>query len=804
MTGEKIKRKAKEYSDLYLLLARNLSVLFLLALGLSYFLPAFLNLNYFFYLVVAIDTLALLFTKNKLVKEYVKYLFLCLLVLVAISSITYFEDVFLIEHLYSFLNSYLTHLTVLTIAAGIITFYHNRDVIDSVEAEKDQEEKAENLRAKAFDKKFPKLAFFDFKYNILKHFKEKNYPLATGRVLMSPIVFLSRLPYTFTKWMYKEGWWVVIGLVLILVLFTAIKVPHMELTFTGKHEMKYSAIVEPAKHMYEMNDPLWNQKKYRAVPIINPDGKYDSFAHYPLMEWGLYATFKIFPENSYEFNARMFTAFLGLIFLLGMFYLLKKFMSKKATLLVLLLLSTNVIIQFFSYVTVMDTTMLIFFIFSLIALINGLKRDWLPLIFLAGVLGGIGVNLKYSLIIISLFTYLLLIFFWPKKGLSQKLNYALYFFPFLVLETVFFRMSIRWLPKGLLLYGSIFVLIVLLHLLFYKYLNNIQKYSHKLFEKYFTWRRTIILGIIGGIIALLIIKQIDWVMGFTKDFITDRYLIFNWAMYETFLERWQNWATNFGYYLGLLGFASLWIVIKNKKTKLFIYSLLASSLFYWILVSKPLYFHEYYHHIFMITFLVSAGVLIYCTSKIYKLVPSVIVIILLASPILIQGYQDTNEWLSNENNDGLTETAKYLNENMGDHEFFLREGPAALSLYSNRKSLNENYAFRTYEELYNSLKEGIKRKNLSYALKNKKIKYYVTKGKNNFNKKGFFYLYNNESKKEVLDKSYRSIIILCNENNECFYKKFDEEKQRFFDEEVMPYLKLEKNFGNYYIYRFNN
>ncbi|MFW6450597.1 MAG: ArnT family glycosyltransferase, partial [Nanoarchaeota archaeon] len=426
------------WGSLIYLVARNLSVVFLLFLIMSIFGFSFVDMDYFFYIIVVVDSLALLFNENKRVKEYVKYLFLGLLVLVAVSSIGFFEDVFLIGYVYSLLNDYLTHLTVLTIAAGVMTFYFNKDVIDKVEKEKDEEEKKEKKREKEFDKKFKRLKWFDFDYRIKKHLKEKDYLVAIARVLISPIVFFLRMPYTFTKWCYREGWWVVIGLVLILLLFTAIKAPHMDLTFTGKHEMKYSAIVEPAKHMYEMNDPLWNQKKYRTVPIINPDGKHESFGHYPLMEWGLYATFKLFPENSYEFNARMFTAFFGLIFLLGMFHLLKKFMSKKATLLVLLLLSTNVIIQFFSYVTVMDTTMLIFFIFSLIALINGLKKDWLPLIFLAGVLGGIGVNLKYSLIIISLCIYILFIFCWPRRGLSQKLNYALYFFPFLVSETVFF------------------------------------------------------------------------------------------------------------------------------------------------------------------------------------------------------------------------------------------------------------------------------------------------------------------------------------------------------------------------------
>jgi hypothetical protein len=35
--------------------------------------------------------------------------------------------------------------------------------------------------------------------------------------------------------------------------------------------MKYNTYVEPAIYMIENNTPFWNQKKYQADPVNNPE-----------------------------------------------------------------------------------------------------------------------------------------------------------------------------------------------------------------------------------------------------------------------------------------------------------------------------------------------------------------------------------------------------------------------------------------------------------------------------------------------------------------------------------------------------
>jgi len=68
---------------------------------------------------------------------------LILLIAVAISSLNFdfIDKISLLKTVISFLKQYQLYLTIATIAFGAITFYMNRDIIDEVENEKDNEEK---------------------------------------------------------------------------------------------------------------------------------------------------------------------------------------------------------------------------------------------------------------------------------------------------------------------------------------------------------------------------------------------------------------------------------------------------------------------------------------------------------------------------------------------------------------------------------------------------------------------------------------------------------------------------------------
>ena len=85
-----------------------------------------------------------------------------------------------------------------------------------------------------------------------------------------------------------------LGLIAILFLFTWIKAPYLAAPFTGEHSMKYNTYVEPAVYMVQKDSMLWNQKKYVSDPVHNPEGIFPKFEHLPLMEWGLFLTYRLF------------------------------------------------------------------------------------------------------------------------------------------------------------------------------------------------------------------------------------------------------------------------------------------------------------------------------------------------------------------------------------------------------------------------------------------------------------------------------------------------------------------------------
>ena len=329
---------------------------------------------------------------RKIILEFLSPLFLMSLLILTLSNLDFLTSR-LDLHLIQALNPTLTFISIFS---GFIVFYANRDRVEKeIKEEKDNEEQAEQKRAEEFPKRFPRM---------------NRMPL---------INYISKL-------FYKEGLIYSLILILILTIFVSLKFPYMSLSFTGDHDMKYSSYVEPAKHMLE-HGLLWNQIKYQADPITLPDGKFDTFGQYPIMEWGIVAINTI-PSFSLEFNARLYMTIFGVILLLLIYTALKEFLPKRQAILVLFILSTNMIIQFFTYVTVLDPINLIFFFSSLIFLINGLKNECTKKLLISGVLVGIGINIKYHIIIFALPIFLLFLIFYKKMKEETRISYALIYF----------------------------------------------------------------------------------------------------------------------------------------------------------------------------------------------------------------------------------------------------------------------------------------------------------------------------------------------------------------------------------------
>lgn len=153
--------------------------------------------------------------------DIVPYLFLVILGVLALNQ--YFK--------WDFVNDQSLRLVILGVVFGGLTFWHNRDRIEKeIEDEKSKEELAEKTRYDEFDSKFPKLKWFDFSYGVGLAFKQKSWFKGILRIIASPFVWLARLPYSFVRWMYGEGWWYSGALIVIVLIGFVLRVWNLQFT----------------------------------------------------------------------------------------------------------------------------------------------------------------------------------------------------------------------------------------------------------------------------------------------------------------------------------------------------------------------------------------------------------------------------------------------------------------------------------------------------------------------------------------------------------------------------------------------
>ena len=202
----------------------NLFFIVLLILVFSKFLPVFWssNLLYFFFGVVVINTIYLTSEVKKIPEDkrdkssivfLAKYFFILFLIVIATNQ-------FLKRQIITDLMAY---ITAVTIACGFLTFYAHRNRVEKeLEDEKAKEETAEQKRKLEFDKKFPRLTKLNLSYGFGNAKLEKNWVKRWGYyilcAILSPFIWVIRLPYNLVKWGYKEGWWCSTIFIIILII----------------------------------------------------------------------------------------------------------------------------------------------------------------------------------------------------------------------------------------------------------------------------------------------------------------------------------------------------------------------------------------------------------------------------------------------------------------------------------------------------------------------------------------------------------------------------------------------------------
>jgi hypothetical protein len=282
-------KKLKDYSELFLLFVRNLTFVYFFLLILEYFkifyYSLYINPTTFFILVLGLGTIALLvyigvlnIEKQKTFKEISKWLFLGLLIIIFLSTLDH--NVF--NKYLGFIGNYFFIVSMILGSIGIITFFLNKDLFQKIEKEED---KKEQKRSKEFGKKFPGIN----KIPILR---------------------------TIAKWMYKEGWY---SIIFILIFISAIFVLGYGIGDYEFREDEYQVIGAAAGYHFTGEYYVWDWLNWEQG-----ERYYDrAWPH----TWMIAQSYNIFGIS--EWSSRIVSVLFGLLLIASSYFIVKFFTQSK-------------------------------------------------------------------------------------------------------------------------------------------------------------------------------------------------------------------------------------------------------------------------------------------------------------------------------------------------------------------------------------------------------------------------------------------------------------------------------------------
>ncbi|HLD54992.1 MAG TPA: hypothetical protein VJB35_01905 [Candidatus Nanoarchaeia archaeon] len=284
---------------------------------------------------------------------YFSHFFLLSLIIIAVNQ--FLKRQIIIDNLF--------YISVVSIAFGFLTFYANRDRVEKeIEDEKIAEDKAEEKRENEFDKKFPRLKWFDFSYKFKECFSDRRWFEWIFRILICPFVFLARLPYVFVKWMYREGWWYSFVLALILLNSFMISIDNLDLLPLQNDEfLTYNAVNYIINGDFKMIDFQYGADSSKSQLF------YSRSLPFSL---GVAFFVKILGGDSLNyFNLRFFSVFCWVLTLIVFYLILKIFLTKIPLLFLLFSFSLFYLNIYYSRVSRMYSLFLfIFFVLILLGL----------------------------------------------------------------------------------------------------------------------------------------------------------------------------------------------------------------------------------------------------------------------------------------------------------------------------------------------------------------------------------------------------------------------------------------------------
>ncbi len=610
--------------------------------------------------------------------------------------------------------------------------------------------------------------------NLTERKRKREFPQKFPRINKVPIV------RGLIRWMYKEGWKYSIGLIMILILFVSIRAPYMDNTFGGVvHSGKYASYLPSLVNMYEKHDPFLNQNpKYTSIFNNEPDYTFESFGVFPFFRWEFLPFMPLTKFISLELLVRSLLTTQGVILLSLVYLFFKKIFSKKIALIGILLLAFNQLFQLVTYITVMDLPALIFMFAALNLYLNKNKN-------LSYVFCGLSVLAKYSFALIICPALMLLILFKKKDDIYNLAKLTL----FSILPMFLFKILIDPIPSKTFIGGILRLLLVI-------FLMSTVYYSIKKKDKRFKGlidkineRVKYILILLLPIIAISFVRK--YILSGLSNFLTNQYLIFNWEMYSEILQQIKELIPNPIYYVLPLGFI---ISLAAKKHWRISSSLFLAGLVYLTMAPGGIFPHIYYKHIFLILLILSfcyvlnlaVGIL---KDKTIKITLLTIIIILL----IIPSYFGAKNMLNKEKN-GTYEMSEYLQSVLDEKDKMITVGSDAqvFAIYNNTKVMP--YTIRGREVILKEIQEN----GFIKTMGKYNVRYYMTAGKRDF--------------KDILPWFDEKINFYCKtgmgsiqskaEQRECISQDKLEKIYEIY--EPYQYFELEKNFGDFYLYRIKD
>jgi len=519
--------------------------------------------------------------------------------------------------------------------------------------------------------------------------------------------------------MYGHGFPYILLLLLSIVVFTAIKAPYFAAPFTGQHSMKYNTYVEPAMYMDQKGTMLWNQKKYVSDPVHNPEGIFMKFDRLPLMEWGLYLTYKLFPNAGLEAKTRIFTHTIGILILLSAYRFFCGYFPKRFTVLFIGLFSINPVFSFSTHITVLDSIVLVFMFLSLRQITVSFEQNRIANLWLAAIWFGLGNAVKYPLFLwLAPITFL---FMYKESGnaVSFLKNYVLYLFLSLLVTftTVVIVGNLISSPKIATMSAALLVATLMVIRYF---LVKYEKSVDRLFE--IVWGKKKILVLVSGIsiVAGIFIIKLLRLDDFSNEFLTDSTLVADYRLYKYMLfNQFKNYMTRNMFWFGLFGTALAFVTREKPMRRVWV-PFIFGSIVYWVVASKAIFFHIYYSLIIVLTLTMSAAYIMHFIignlgSRLHKSILLLFFLSLVFPPIL----DATNGRMKNYFDVG--DAIQYIQQNTKPDEFILFEGfLTPLSIYTGRGFVMPAVM------IDNAVREEIRGIGFSETMRKYKIKYLIT------------------------------------------------------------------------------